>query len=356
MRGNVRILTSMNTQYKTLSTQFSGIKKLVVGVISLAFICLFGVGFFFSSAKVMSNSIGMSFILIPKGQFFMGSKDTALDLIKEFPKYEVHGIVEIEDERPIHLVKISKNFYMGKTEVTVGQFSQFLSESRYVPESIKDGTGAYGYSATHDKNRQESDDAFEGRNPKFSLMNPGFIQSQDHPVVNVSWNDAVAMANWLTQKEGVKYRLPTEAEWEYACVASQHKRYSSSDSPSDLSKLANTFDKDATAHWIRWSEFASQGHDGYSFTAPVASFQANAFGLHDMVGNVWEWVSDNYDESYYYHSDLTDPQGADSGNVKVRRGGSWHTWPLYARCSYRNYNTPGSRYPLLGFRLVREAG
>ena len=207
-----------------------------------------------------------------------------------------------------------------------------------------------------DKNRQEVDDAFEGRNTKFSLMNPGFSQSSAHPVVNVSWNDAVAMSDWLTKKEGVRYRLPTEAEWEYACLANQQKRYSSTDSPADLSKLANTFDKDAAIHWTRWGDFALDGHDGYSFTAPVASFQANDFGLHDMVGNVGEWVSDNYDVNYYYHSDLIDPQGADSSNAKVRRGGSWHAWSLYARCSYRNYNTPSSRYPVLGFRLVREAG
>jgi formylglycine-generating enzyme required for sulfatase activity len=312
--------------------------------------------YFFTSQTIFSNSIGMSFVLVPKGQFFMGNKDSTLDLVKDFPKYEVHRIAELDDERPFHQVKISKNFYMGKTEVTVGQFSHFLSETNYVPESIKDGTGAYGYSLEHDKNRKEVDDAFAGRDTKYSLRNPGFDQSSEHPVVNVSWNDAVAMADWLTKKEGVRYRLPTEAEWEYACLANKQKRYSSSDNPEELSKLANIFDKDATSRWRRWGDFALESHDGYSFTSPVGSFRANAFGLHDMVGNVWEWVSDNYDDAYYYHSDLTDPQGPDSSNVKVRRGGSWHTWSLYARCSYRNYNTPSSRYPLLGFRLVREAG
>jgi formylglycine-generating enzyme len=332
------------------------ITKLLAFVFALACLGPIWVSYFFASPSIFSNSIGMSFVLVPKGQFFMGSKDTALDLVRDFPKYEVHRIAELDDERPYHQVKISKNFYLGKTEVTVGQFSQFLSETNYLPESIRDGTGAYGYSQEHDENRHEADDAFEGRDRKYSMMNPGFSQSSEHPVVNVSWNDAVAMANWLTKKEGVRYRLPTEAEWEYACLANQQKRYSSSDDPADLSRLANTFDKDAITHWIRWGDFASDGHDGYSFTAPVASFQANAFGLHDMVGNVWEWVSDNYDETYYYHSHLIDPQGADSSNVKVRRGGSWHTWSLYARCSYRNYNTPSSRYPLLGFRLVREAG
>lgn len=344
----------MNTQEISSSTQFPVIKKLLVGAVVFVCLLLIGLCYFFASSTVVSNSYGMTFVLIPKGQFFMGSKETTLDLIKDFPKYEVSRIVELEDERPIHQVKISKNFYLAKTEVTVAQFSQFLSEANYTPESIKDRAGAYGYSTQHDKARQELDDAFEGRNSKFSLMNPGFKQSQDHPVVNVSWNDANAMAEWLTSKEGVRYRLPTEAEWEYACMANQSKRYSITDSPADLASLANTFDKDAAAFWSRWGDFALDSHDGHAFTAPVASYPANAFGLHDMVGNVWEWVSDNYDEAYYHHSELTDPKGAEQSNVKVRRGGSWHTWSLYARCSYRNYNTPSSRYPLLGFRLVRE--
>ena len=89
-------------------------------------------------------------------------------------------------------------------------------------------------------------------------------------------------------------------------------------------------------------------------TSPVASYPPNAFGLHDMVGNVWEWVSDHYAENYYQTSPTVDPQGPDAGHLKVRRGGSWHTWPIYARCSYRNINAPDSRYTLLGMRLLRE--
>ena len=99
-----------------------------------------------------------------------------------------------------------------------------------------------------------------------------------------------------------------------------------------------------------------KGNDGFEFTAPVASFAANAFGLHDMHGNAWEWTSDYYGEDYYARSPASDPQGPADGNVRVRRGGSWHTWAFYARCSFRNWNTEETRYPLVGFRLVRELG
>ena len=87
----------------------------------------------------------------------------------------------------------------------------------------------------------------------------------------------------------------------------------------------------------------------------MGSFAANAFGLHDMHGNVWEWTQDWYDEAYYARSPTDDPQGPPDGSVKVRRGGSWHTWPFYARCGFRNWNTPQTRYTLVGIRLVMDA-
>ena len=303
---------------------------------------------------VSVNSLGMEFVRVPAGEFMMGSDETVASLQRDFPQLEVKRLDELSDEMPLHRVKISRAFDLGKTEVTRAQFEKFLSLSGYIPESIRDKTGGYGYSVSHDRHRPEKADAFAGRDPAYSWKTPGFDQADHHPVVNVTWHDAMAMANWLTQKEGVTYRLPTEAEWEYACKAGTQTRYPHGNDPQSLTKWANLFDASATPHWQRWQDKALPGNDGYAFTSPVASFPPNAFGLHDMVGNAWEWVSDHYEESYYKTSPATDPLGPDAGHLKVRRGGSWHTWPIYARCSYRNINAPDSRYTLLGMRLLRE--
>ncbi len=199
----------------------------------------------------------------------------------------------------MHRVRITRSFYLGQYKVTVGQFKKFLSTSGYLPESVADGTGGYGYNPAYDPKTSKRGDAFEGRNPVYSWQNPGFAQGDDHPVVNVTWNDAVALSRWLSEKEGKNYCLPTEAEWEYACRAGTRTRYYSGDDPQSLLKVANTFDADTTRNWPQWQSYALTGHDGFEFTAPVGSFAPNAWGLYDMHGNAWEWVSDWYGESYY---------------------------------------------------------
>lgn len=302
----------------------------------------------------VENSLGMAFVLVPAGEFVMGSDESVASLAHAYPGHELRRFTELADEAPAHLVRITRPFYLGQHEVTVGQFRRFLHESGYVPESEADGSGGYGYNPAYDPARTPRGDAFEGRDPKYSWRNPGFAQEDDHPVVNVTWNDAVALARWLTETEGVPYRLPTEAEWEYACRAGRSSRYHSGDDPAGLVAVGNVFDADARRYWPQWARFALAASDGYAFTAPVGRYAPNAFGLYDMHGNVWEWVADRYGEDYYAHAPRDDPQGPAVGKVRVRRGGSWHTWPLYARCAYRNWNTPTTRYPLVGMRLVRE--
>lgn len=299
---------------------------------------------------LVENSLGMKFVLVPAGEFLMGSDEPLATLARDFPRIEPERFRQLADEAPAHRVRITRPFYLGRHEVTVGQFRRFLSASGHVPESIADGTGGYGYVAMQVPGK----DAFAGRDPRFSWQDPGFFQGDDHPVVNVTWNDAVALAEWLTRAEGIRYRLPTEAEWEYACRASSRTRYFFGDDPSGLSGYANTFDAAAASYWPPWADRALPGHDGHAFTAPVGRYPPNAFGLHDMLGNVWEWVADWHDDGYYAVSPRDDPPGPASGTVRVRRGGSWHTWPLYARCAFRNWNTPQTRYTLVGIRLLRE--
>ncbi|SDE60593.1 Formylglycine-generating enzyme, required for sulfatase activity, contains SUMF1/FGE domain [Paracidovorax valerianellae] len=307
-----------------------------------------------AQATVWTNSLGMPFVRVPAGSFRMGSDESVDALAAAYPLMERQRFELLSDEAPVHPVRIRRAFYLGQTEVTVGQFRRFIEASGYRPESEADGTGGYGYNPDYDPAKTARGDAFEGRDQRYSWRNPGFAQGDDHPVVNITWHDAHALAAWLSSTEGHRYRLPTEAEWEYACRAGTRTRYPQGDDPEGLARHANTFDQDAAPYWPRWAAQAVKGHDGHAFTAPVASYPANAFGLHDMVGNAWEWVSDWHGDTAYAESQRDDPQGPAQGSVRVRRGGSWHTWPLYARCSYRNWNAPDTRYTLVGMRLLRE--
>lgn len=308
-----------------------------------------------TSPKEIENSLGMKFVLVPAGEFMMGSDESPEALAEAYPQYGRERFVALVDEAPVHKVRITRQFYLGQHEVTVGQFRKFVEASGYQPESEADGTGGYGYNPDYDPEKSERGDAFEGRNPKYSWRNPGFKQGDDHPVVNVTWNDAVAMSRWFSAKEGKKYRLPTEAEWEYAARAGTRTRYHSGNDPQSLLKVANIFAADTTKSWPQWQDYALGGDDGFEFTAPAGSFAPNALGLYDMHGNAWEWCADWYGEDYYAQSPGHDPLGPASGRVRVRRGGSWHTWSFYARSSYRNWNSPETRYTLVGIRLLREA-
>ncbi len=309
-----------------------------------------------AGTSVWRNSLGMAFVHIPAGSFAMGSDESPERLAEAFPLLERRRFEMLADEAPVHQVQISQAFYLGQHEVTVGQFRRFIEASGYRPESEADGTGGYGYNPQYDPATTARGDAFEGRDPRYSWRNPGFAQTDDHPVLNVTWNDAQALAAWLSRTEGHRYRLPTEAEWEYACRAGTTTRYPHGDAPAGLEREANVFDQAAAPYWPRWQQHAIAGNDGHAFTAPVGSFAPNAFGLHDMLGNAWEWVSDWHGETYYAHSPGSNPAGPADGSVRVRRGGSWHTWAFYARCSYRNWNSPETRYTLVGMRLLREIG
>jgi len=307
------------------------------------------------TARTIENSLGMKLVLVPAGEFMMGSNESPEVLAKVYPQYDPARFLSIGDESPVHKVRITRPFYLGQHEVTVGQFRKYLNDSGNVPESIADGTGGYGYNPAYDPTKTVRGDAFEGRNPKYSWGNPGFKQGEDHPVLNVTWNDAVRMCECLSKKEGKKYRLPTEAEWEYSCRAGTRTRYHGGDEPESLLKVANTFDVDSEKNWPKWKQFALTKADGFAFTSPVGSFAPNAFGLYDMHGNAWEWCADWHSDTYYAESPINDPQGPADGSVKVRRGGSWHSWSFYTRCTYRNWNDQTTRYTLVGMRLLCES-
>ena len=300
--------------------------------------------------KDFTNSIGMKFKLIPAGEFMMGSRESAEELTAAFQKYESLLIAsDFEDEHPRHAVRITKPFYLGSYEVTVGQFRQFVEKTSYETEGERDGEGSTGYGYNEEENKFE-------RNPDYTWQDPGWPQTDAHPVLNVSWNDAVAFCEWLSRKEGKTYRLPTEAEWEFACRAGTTTRHHNGDDPEELVRVGNVADAAARAKLgvLTWGV---SSRDGYVFTAPVGHFASNAWGLHDMHGNVSEWCSDWYDSKYYgsdyYENTPTDdPPGPSPGSLRVNRGGSWNYYPGGCRSAYRGGYTPGDRSYNLGFRVA----
>ncbi len=179
------------------------------------------------------------------------------------------------------------------------------------------------------------------------------MQTDEHPVVVVSWNDVQAFIAWLSRKEGKAYRLPTEAEWEYACRSGTTTHYASGDEREGLASVGNTADATAKEKFpaMNWT-LASP--DGYAYTAPAGRFRPNAFGLFDMHGNVWEQCSDGYSADYYKQSPVNDPSGAVGASYRVMRGGSWDCWSGHCRSAIRVRCGPDSRGISLGFRLARD--
>jgi formylglycine-generating enzyme len=302
------------------------------------------------TGKGITNSIGMTLVLIPAGEFMMGSGESVEKILATFPNYDRKPEF-FNDEFPQHRVRITRPFYCGVHEVTNAEFRQFVDATGYKTQAEREevhplGSGGWGFNQTEQR--------FEGRNMKYNWRNPGFEIRDDGPVVNVTWNDAVAFCRWLSNKEGRTYRLPTEAEWEYAARGGTKTRYWAGDDPNSLARIANTADAAFFHAYPRYypREKTLSANDGQVFPAPVGSYPANLFGLCDVHGNVWEWTNDWWAEDYYAHSPVDDPPGPVAGDKKVRRGGAWHSAPLFARISFRNYNKVESRYPNLGFRIV----
>jgi sulfatase modifying factor 1 len=271
------------------------------------------------------NSIGMKLVSVPAGKFLMGS-----------PKEES----ERGDDEEQHPVEITRPFLVGKYEVTVGQFKAFVKDAGYRTEAEKDGKGGR---------------AFDGKEfiqkPEYTWRNLYIPQSDDDPVVVVTWGDAVAFCDWLSKKEGKTYRLPTESEWEYACRAGTTTRFYNGDKEDDLRAVGNIADASLKRKWLAVT-WTMSWDDGFPYTSPVGKFAPNAFGLHDTLGNAWEWCSDWYHKDYPQGA-TRDPQGAATGTLRVTRGGAWSTQPKFCRSAFRDWHEPGYRSDCVGFRVVQ---
>jgi formylglycine-generating enzyme required for sulfatase activity len=309
-----------------------------------------------STAATMTNSIGIELVLIPAGEFMMGAEEDRADTLRAFPFCNPELLPR---ESPRHMVRITKPFYMGACEVTLGQFRAFCEQAHYRIDA-EDGRAMTGYGPRGELIESTT----------FRPWAPGWPIESSHPAGYVSWNDATAFCAWLSKQEGRTYRLPTEAEWEYACRAGTSTRYHCGSDPEELVHYANTPDADRAALYPRKQvntydadghESGKQipypflkGHDGYAWTAPVGRFRPNGFGLFDMHGNSWEWCSDWFDEHYYEQSPRDDPQGPPTGTIRVSRGGGFDNGPETLRCARRDGGTPESRDCHDGFRVVCE--
>jgi len=254
--------------------------------------------------RLLTNSIGMKLTLIPPGEFLMGSSVSAEEIDRRFPGGKVEWY---EDEHPQHLVRLTRPFYLGMHQVTVSDLRRFVDATGY-------------------KDREWSD--IKG----LSWKTTGFDQQETHPVTCVSWDDAMAFCDWLSREEGRTYRLPTEAEWEYACRAGSTTLWCFGDDESSL------------------GEYAWYGANSEGKTHPVAEKKPNAWGLYDMYGNVWEWCSDWY--GAYQSTAVDDPTGAGAGLLRVDRGGGWGSDARGCRSADRHVGTPGDRSDYLGFRVA----
>ncbi len=230
--------------------------------------------------------------------------------------------------------------------MTRGQFRKFRDATKYKTDAEKSEKGGTGYNPANAECTQSP-----GKD--FNAWNTGFEQTDDHPVVNVSWDDAVAFCDWLSRQEGKHYRLPTEAEWEYACRGGNGGQFSHGNNPEGLAGIANVFDD--TAGQTFPSLRTILACDGFVFTAPVGSFKPNGFGLWRYAWKcVQEWCADWYGEKYYEQSPAEDPQGPPTGDSRVIRGGGWCYDVVFCRSSTRSVDVPNCARVDYGFRVVRQ--
>lgn len=293
---------------------------------------------------------GPSLVVVPAGQFIMGSPES------EAGRYAHEG--------PQHTVRFRQSFSLGRTEVTVGEFRKFVESSGYLTAAERSGGSMH---------RDPQSGEWTVR-PDLNWRHDSMGQlAADHlPVVHVAWEDAQAYVSWLSVQSGQRYRLPTEAELEYANRAGTTTTYSwGTGAPSapvanikgakDLALMPAEWQHthaDEVAHAFKdgptETHFEGYG-DGFGTTSPVGSFAANAFGLHDTTGNVWEWTADCWHDSYQgAPRDGSAWTAAGDCGRRILKGGSFYCYPRHLRSAHRWPESPSFRNMYVGFRVARD--
>lgn len=264
-------------------------------------------------------------ITIPAGTFVMGWD----------------GGEEGRYEGPPHEVTVERAFALGRFEVTHGQFAQFIAATGHQPEP---GCKVYP---------QQPDVPDE----KFGWQDPGYgrAPAEDEPVACVSWLDAKAYVNWLAEKTGAPYRLPTEAEWEYAARGGATTAFYWGDDADEGCGYANMYDQSGLSNGFKWAAAACDS--GFAKVSPVGALKPNAFGLHDMLGNVWEWLEDCYVVPYpegAVTQDAVQPAEGAACDRRSVRGGSWITRPDRNTVTWRGRDPENTYFSMFGFRVARD--
>ena len=273
---------------------------------------------------------GPEMVVLPPGQFVMGSDATNSQ----------------KDELPVHTVTIAYPFALSRCEISVAEFAAFVDDTDY-RSSAEDVGGCWGYDPAADSGFSQKASA--------NWRSPGFAQQADHPAVCISWDDAIAYIDWLNGKTGSSFRLPSEAELEYAIRGGTQEEYpwgqasqcdysngADQSMPPELLQLFNS------KNWT-----LADCEDGYGFTAPVASKPVNPFGLYDVSGNTWEWTQDCWNENY--EKAPSDGSAWETGECdwRVLRGGGWNYIPENLRSANRDRNFRDYGNNDVGFRLAR---
>ena len=239
--------------------------------------------------------------------------------------------------------------------MTVGEFRRFVAATNYRTDAEKNVGGEAGCFIAY----RDGSEWKYGYQAGYSWRNPNFRQGDDHPVVCVSWNDANAYVKWLSRETGQTYQLPTEAEWEYAARAGTTKARYWGDDPDRACVYANVADRTAKRTFSDWNTHDCS--DGQTYTAPVGSYEANDWGLRDILGNVWEWTCSHYGKDYDQYSaeqlcfvifDFFSEKDT-SVPLAAARGGAWNGLPAWVRSADRGGNSLAARSTNLGFRLAR---
>lgn len=265
---------------------------------------------FYQFNDVLQDELaGPDMVLVKAGEFLMGDQQG-----KGSP-----------NEGPVHRVTVEQAIAVAKFEVTVAQFKAFIDDSQYVTDAEK-GNSCYTMNEQHNWLWRK------GAN----WSQPGFEQDSTHPVVCVSWRDAMAYSRWLSERTGQQYRLPTEVEWEYLARAGT----------------------DTPWHWGTGSQCKAANCCTSTLwltkqTQDVGSYAPNGYGIYDTAGNAWEWTSSAYTERYD-GSEMIATAAHDDTSPKVVRGGSWYRFAEFSRSSARGQNWAQSRFSDVGFRVVRD--